>query len=110
MQDAGASKEGSLTIVLGAVAEGAKLREEHVIRRLVLRVILEHRPLEVLHRVGLTIRIRALLHLRRDGITLLDKAAMRIPILKKVAADRIAGFWEEARGCLRVCETRSHTK
>ena len=48
-------------------AEGAQLREQHVISRLVLGVIFKHRPLEVLDRVHLAVGVAPLLHLRRDG-------------------------------------------
>ena len=99
MQDASAPNKGSLTSVFGAVAEGAKLREEHVIRRLVLRVILEHSPLEVLHCVGLPVQIASLLELIGNRIAELRQCSVLLPVFEEDPADSLTGLWEAYRVC-----------
>ena len=63
-------------------------------RRRVLRVQLEHRPLEVLHGIGLAVYLGALLHLPGDGIALPGEAAVGLPVLEKPSPDRVSGFGE----------------
>ena len=72
------------------VEKCAEQRKEHVIGRRVFGVQLEHRALEVLHRVGLAVGVRDLLHLARDRIALLGQAAVRVPVLQELAAYGLA--------------------
>ena len=64
-------------------------------RACVLGVELEHRPLEVLHEVGLAVEVGYFGELVRDGIALLGQAAVLVPVLQEPAAHRVACFSEQ---------------
>ncbi len=51
----------------------------------VLRVVLEHRPLEVLDRVYLAVGVARFLYLLRDGEALLGQATVAIPVVEEPA-------------------------
>ena len=81
--------------ILTLVAECAKLGEQYVIWRSVLRVRFEHGALEVLHAVGLAIQIARFRELVGDGIALLGEAAVLLPVGQECATYTLACFGEE---------------
>src|SRR5437773_538791 len=80
--------------ILVSCPERAKLREQHVIWRLVLRVILEHGPLEILDCIGVPVQVALLLKLAGDGEALLSQTAVCLPVGQKPTAHRLARFRE----------------
>src|SRR5690349_7127061 len=57
-------------------------------------MVLEHRPLEILHGVGLVIEVRYFLELAADRIALLRQPTVCVPVGEERAADRLAGLRE----------------
>src|SRR5437762_9981879 len=96
--------ESALFPILLPVPERAQLRQQHVVWRRVLRVILEHRPLEVLHRVWLAVEVAHLGELVGDWVALLEQAAVLLPVLEEPAAQPLARFGDERRAwaCVRL--------
>lgn len=79
------------------VLEGAKLGEEHIIRRLVLGVVLEYRPLEVLHGIRLAVEIGDFGELLGNRVTLLHQATILPPVLQEPATYTLPCFRDEDR-------------
>ena len=59
----GGGRTGRAVGVVGLKFEAAKHREQYIVGRLVLGVVLEHSALEVLHDVGFAVDVRALFKL-----------------------------------------------
>src|SRR5579859_1430037 len=77
--------------------EGAELAEQHRIRRAgVLRVVLEDRPLEILHGVGLAVQRAHLGELVGDGVALLGQPTVALPVGAEHPAERVARLREGA--------------
>jgi len=64
-------------------------------------MLLEDGALEVLHRVGLAIRLALFLHLIGDREALLRQPTVAVPVLQEGAADGLAGLLKRARSALR---------
>src|SRR4051812_9077782 len=80
--------------VLLVVSKYAEQREQHVIRRPVLRMHLEHGSLKILNSIGAPIEVALLLKRGGDRETLLSQTAVCVPISQKRAAYRLARFFE----------------
>ena len=67
------------------VSETAQQRQQDIVRRPLLRVVLEHRPLEVLHKIVLPVHVALLEEFVRDGHPLLRQTTMCLPVLEEPA-------------------------
>src|SRR4029453_12299129 len=85
---------GSRASVFAMIAEGAQQREHHVVGRWVFRVVFEDRALEVLHKIGLAVRLRLLLEEVGDGVTLLGEASVLLPVFEESPTHGLARFRE----------------
>ena len=68
------------------------MRQQHIVRRLVLRVQLEDSALEILYGVGLAVEVALLLELVGDRKALLCNAAMLVEVREEGAAEPLAGL------------------
>jgi len=89
----GGSRFSGLLVLL-LVARPVELGQQHVVGNLVLRVQLEHRPLKVLHRVGLAVRFALFLNLVRQRVAKLGQATMSLPVAEELARDAFVGLLE----------------
>src|SRR5689334_5870689 len=81
----GRNRRGGRIAVIGVARvdlELPKLAQQHIIRRLVLRVLLEDRPFKILHGIRLTVQLVDLLELLRQRVALLSEATMLGPVLE----------------------------
>src|SRR4051794_28674126 len=80
--------------VLSLESERTKLRKQHVVGWLVLRMLLEDGALEILHSVRLAVKVGYLCELVAEGQPLLGKTSIFLPVFKEPPAYLFACFLE----------------
>src|SRR4051812_13300315 len=80
-----------------AVAKSAQLRQQHIVRRDVLGVRLEHRPLKILHRIALAVQIAPLPEFVRDRVAELLQSPVALPVVQKQPSNPFPRLGEEMR-------------
>src|SRR5437870_5806893 len=87
--------------VLLPVPQRTQLGEQHIVRRWVLGVVLENRPLEILHIPGFVVEVGQVDPEVGNREALLRQRAMSVPVVEEDAGHALAGLRESAAATAR---------